>query len=87
MLIRVYWWTWGLFALVALLLFATGNLTMLTAVVLGFVAFGLTFMGMMGVLPTMVTHPAAPKITKTKPVAVKAMRETPVKAFSIFKSA
>jgi len=90
MLIKVYWSTWGFFGLVTILLFATGNLTMLSAVVLGFIAFGLTFMGMMGVLPTMVSHPPAPKAPraeKAKPVAMQPMRKTPARAFSIFKSA
>jgi len=87
MLIKVYWWTWGFFGLVTLLLFATGNFTMLSAVVLGFFAFGLTFMGMMGVLPTMVSHPTAPKEPKARPVAVHAINETPARAFGIFKSA
>ena len=87
MLIKIYWSTWGLFTIAALFLFATNNLTMLALVGLGFVAFGLTFMGMMGVLPTMVSHPSIPKPPKVKPVAIQAMRETPAKGFHIFKSA
>jgi hypothetical protein len=87
MLIRVYWWTWGFFGLVTLLLFATGHFTMLSAVVLGFIAFGLTFMGMMGVLPMMVSHPAEAKPRKPEPVALQPMRETPSRVFGTFKSA
>ena len=87
MLIKIFWSMCGLFALVTLLLFATGNLTMMSSVVLGFTALGLTFMGMMCVLPTMVSHPAVALAPKARPVAIQMVRETPARAFSIFKSA
>lgn len=87
MLVKIYWSIWGLLALAALLLFATGNLTMLSLIVLGFVAFGITFMGMIGVLPAMVTHPVDRQPAKVKSVAVNATPQTHAKAFHIFKSA
>ena len=87
MSVRAYWSIWGVFAIAGLLLFATGNMTMLTMVVLGFVGFGLTFMGMMNVLPLLVSHATEPKPAKSESVALQPMRETPSKAFSMLKSA
>ena len=88
MLIKIYWSTWALFALAVLVLFATGNLTMIAWSALGFFAFGLTFMGMMAVLPVMITHPASPKpVEAQKRVELQPIRETPAQAFHIFKSA
>jgi hypothetical protein len=56
-LTKVYFTIWGLVGATAAVFFLTGNMTMLTLVVFGFVAFGLVFMGMMGVLPILVTQP------------------------------
>jgi hypothetical protein len=87
MLVKGYWMIWGVFGLAALLLFAAGSFTMLTGVVFGFVAFGLTFMGMMGVLPAMVSHPAPPKEKKAPAPQLQPIRQTPVKNFGVWKSA
>lgn len=87
MSVKAYWSIWGLFAIAALLLFATGNMTMLTIVVLGFVGFGLTFMGMMNVLPLLVSHVNEAKPVHIESVALQPMRETPAKAFGMLKSA
>ena len=87
MLVKVYWMTWGVVGLAALLLFAAGSFTMLAGVVFGFIAFGMTFMGMMGVLPVMVSHPAPPKQEKAPTQALQPIRETPANAFGIWKSA
>jgi hypothetical protein len=88
MSVRAYWSIWGLFAIAALLLFVTGNMTMMTIVVLGFVGFGLTFMGMMNVLPLLVSHVnEVAKPAETESVALQPMRETPAKAFGMLKSA
>ena len=57
MLVKIYWYSWALFGAASAVLWMTGTFTMLAAVVLGFVSFGLTFMGMIAVLPAMV-HPA-----------------------------
>ena len=56
MLTKIYAALWVVFFLLALILFLTGSMTMMALVVFGFVAFGLTFMGMMGVLPATVVH-------------------------------
>jgi hypothetical protein len=87
MLVKLYWMTWGVVGLAALLLFAAGSFTMVTGVVFGFIAFGMVFMGMMGVLPVMVSHPAPLKEEKAPAVAIQPMRDTPAKAFGIWKSA
>lgn len=87
MLIKMYCLFWGFLAGAAILLFAANSLTMLNLVVLGLFAFGLTFMGMMGVLPAMVSHPAVPKPAKAQTLALQPPREVPVTGFHIFKSA
>ena len=57
MLTRIYVGLWFAVILTAGVIFLAGNFTMLTAVVFGFIAFGLVFMGMMCVLPSSVAHP------------------------------
>ena len=56
MLTKIYTGSWTVTLAAFVLLFATGNLTMLALVVFGFIAFGLTFMGMISVLPSTVVH-------------------------------
>lgn len=56
MVLKIYGMLWALIAVTALLLLATGNFTLLTLVAFGFVSFGMIFMGMMGVLPTSMSH-------------------------------
>lgn len=68
MLTKIYWSIWAVMTSMALLLFITGNFTMLAGVVFGFAVFGLTFMGMIVVLPLSITHPSHPKIPETKSV-------------------
>ena len=87
MLVKAYWMTWGASTVAALAFFAAGSFTMVTGVVFGFIAFGLTFMGMMGVLPVIVAQPAPLVEEKVKAQALQPMRETPAKAFGIWKSA
>ena len=87
MSVRSYWLVCGIFVLASALLFVTGNMTMLVAVVVGFLAFGLTFMGMMNVLPAMVSHVTHPEPVKVETTAIQPMRETPANAFSVLKSA
>jgi hypothetical protein len=53
-------YTWALIGVATLLVFATGNFTMLAASVLGFVVMGMLFMGMMNVLPIAISHPSHP---------------------------
>lgn len=57
MLERLYFALWAVFLLTLGLFYMTGNLTPYVEVVYGFIFFGLTFMGMIGVLPFHVTHP------------------------------
>ena len=87
MLVRIYWTTWAIFAGINALLFAAGSFTMWTAVIMGFVAFGLTFMGMIGVLPAMVSHPEPKRVTEPQPVLTPVQSTAPVKAFGVLKSA
>jgi len=51
---------WAAFLITALALFLTGNLTMPVVVALGFISFGMIFMGMMAVLPATISHPVPP---------------------------
>lgn len=53
---RIYFMLWLLTALVAGVFYFTGYLTIPVGIVFGFIFFGLTFMGMIGVLPTWVGH-------------------------------
>ena len=56
MLTKIYAGIWIVALVAALVLLLTGNMTMLAIVTFGFIAFGLVFMGMMGVLPATVVH-------------------------------
>lgn len=87
MSVRSYWLVWGFFVLASALVFVTGTMTMFIATVLGFFAFGWTFMGMMNVLPTMVSHVTHPEPVKVETTAMQPIRETPAHAFSVLKSA
>ena len=73
-MVKLYWTLWAIIGSIALILFATGNFTMLTLVAFGFVSFGMIFMGMISVLPSTVVHhaPAEPKV---KPVVVRQEKE------------
>ena len=63
---RFYGFLWIAFLLPAVVFWLGGVFTMMMAVAFGFTAFGLTFVGMMCVLPGMVSHPVPAKI-KTQP--------------------
>lgn len=66
---KMYGFLWLVFGVLAGILFVGGVFTLMTAVVFGFVAFGLTFMGMMCVLPGTVSHPPVKK--ESRPAADK----------------
>jgi len=87
MLIKIYWSLWIVLGLIAAALFAIGSFTMLTVVVFGFIAFGMTFMGMIGVLPVMVSHPAIPKAPAAEKVSVPGSAQATARAFNVLKSA
>lgn len=53
---KTYWFIWMLFFAGAGIIWLAGLFTQVTAVVCGFIIFGLTFMGMMCVLPSAVSH-------------------------------
>lgn len=57
MLLKIYEVLWAAVILVNGLFAVTGNLTMDAWVVFGFFYFGLVFMGMISVLPSIVAHP------------------------------
>lgn len=59
MFAKIYGLIWLVVAIVAAGLYVVGAFSMLTAVVFGFICFGLVFMGMMCVLPFTVAHPAS----------------------------
>jgi hypothetical protein len=54
MYVKVYWMIWAVALAAAGLFFVTGNLTTMVGIWFGFLAFGLVFMGMISVLPSMV---------------------------------
>jgi hypothetical protein len=76
MLTKIYFGLWIATFAAALLMFATGSFTMMTVVVFGFIAFGLTFMGMMSVLPSIVSHPTAKQYEDSLPPDVVPERRT-----------
>jgi len=85
--VKMFWSICGAVALVAVLLWITGNFTMLAATVFGFIAFGLTFMGMMNVLPISISHPPTPKVAEPQSVELRAGQAKPASAFGTWKSA
>ncbi|MEO8043151.1 MAG: hypothetical protein ABI646_11105 [Acidobacteriota bacterium] len=87
MLVRIYWLIWALLGVVSLIFFAAGELTPLVLVTLGFFAFGMTFMGMMGVLPTIVGHATHPAPVKAEPARIPERKEIRAEAFGRLKSA
>lgn len=72
MVTKVYTMICTLFAVATAALLVSGNFTMMVAVVMGFIAFGVVFMGMMFVIPFTATHPTPSKaaIPPAKPAAV-----------------
>lgn len=86
MVVRVYWSLWALTAISVPVLFVAGGLNMMAAVVYGLIAFGLIFMGMIGVLPNMAAHPAEHKPASPKPAAQPARSES-AETLGVLKSA
>jgi len=77
---------WAIFAAVTAILAISGNLNAITLSILGFFAFGHTFMGMIGVLPLMAAHPTPKQPKPAKPVAAETLEvKTPIPA--VLKSA
>jgi len=67
MLVKTYWMTWLAVAAAAGIMFLGGGMTMFVMVFFGFIAFGLTFMGLISILPSMVSHPTPEKESSEKP--------------------
>jgi hypothetical protein len=57
MSVKFYNIVWLLFLGMVAICFLSGNMTPVAGVVIGFMAFGWVFMGMMVVLPTSIGHP------------------------------
>lgn len=57
-MVKAYWTIWAAILIGAMALFVTGNLTAVVVVALGFISFGMIFMGMMAVLPSTISHPS-----------------------------
>jgi hypothetical protein len=51
MILKIYGSIWFLFALTGGVLFLTGLFGLMTAIVFGFITFGLIWFGMLGILP------------------------------------
>jgi len=74
MVVKIYTALWAMIFLAAAALFAVGSFTMVTAVVFGFIMFGMTFMGIMVVLPITISHPTVklahvdPKMRSSFPI-------------------
>lgn len=69
---RLYFLVWFAVAVSAGVLWLLGSFTLTVGVVFGFIAFGLTFAGMMNVLPIMVSHQNHPD--EPAPIKVKAVK-------------
>lgn len=85
---KTYGILWTLVFAVAGVIWLAGVFTLLTGVVFGFLAFGMTFMGMMCVLPSTVAHSAPQEHEMAKPKeAPKAAPAKTVSGFSAYRSA
>jgi Protein of unknown function (DUF1418) len=57
MIVKLYIAIWGMLLIVAAGLAVTGNFTITTTIIYGFISLGMIFMGMMSVLPAIVSTP------------------------------
>ena len=71
MLAKIYLFTWLVFLVIFLLAFLTGSISLVAWNVFGLFAFGLVFMGMIGVLPVTSAHPNPENAPSAKPVKTK----------------
>lgn len=56
MILKVYGMLWAMLAVTAGIIFLIGNFTQMTAIIFGFICFGMIFLGMISVLPSTVVH-------------------------------
>jgi hypothetical protein len=61
---RTYGFLWIIVIAAAGIMWLAGVLTLVAVVVFGFIAFGMTFVGMMCVLPGVYSHPPAAPVEK-----------------------
>jgi hypothetical protein len=77
MFAKIYFYAWLAIGAIAGVFYLTGNMTTLAIVVFGIVAFGMTFAGMMNVLPHELTHegskpsPSEEKESISEPAAAR----------------
>ena len=86
MFAKIYFYTWLVIAAIAGVFYVTGNMSMLAISVFGMIAFGMVFMGMMNVLPTVLEHEAAephPAKMKERVVPAEAIVSIPHGAYSV----
>ena len=83
---KFYSYLWAIFFAAAALIWVSGFFTLLTLVVFGFTAFGLVFLGMMCVLPGVVSHSHEAKPVAAAGSKMKAARQ-PSGAVAGFRSA
>lgn len=72
---KFYSYLWAIFFATAALIWVSGFFTLLTLLVFGFTAFGLVFLGMMCVLPGVVSHSHEAKPVATADSKIKASRK------------
>ena len=58
MLAKIYWYIWLAIATAFALIVVIARMSDLTIVVFGLIAFGMTFTGMMNILPSTIAHSA-----------------------------
>ena len=73
MIVKIYAMLWIALAFITAILYFAGSLTLEIGIVFGFIAFGMVFMGMIGVLPTLASHP-----TPAKPATAR-IKATPTR--------
>ena len=72
---KFYSYLWAIFFAAAAVIWVSGFFTLLTLVVFGFTAFGLVFLGMMCVLPGVVSHSHEVKPVASAGSKIKASRK------------
>lgn len=80
MIVKVYGTLWLALLLISAILYVAGSFTLTVALTMQFIAFGMVFMGMIGVLPALVSHPAPDKTAPTKSTAADAAAPSPLGA-------
>ena len=73
MIARFYMFLWFMVIMMATILFISGELSLLIGVIFGFICFGLTFMGMMSLLPS-IAHSDSISVPDVASVPVTANR-------------